>query len=439
MPLTVAEVRNAKAESKAIKLFDGGGLFLFVSPGGAKSWRMKYRYGGKEKLLTFGQFPAVSLSEAREKREAARAHLRDNRDPGIEAERTRHAAITAAGSTFEAAAIAWHADESPRWSPRHTKVVMHAMRRDVFPAFGKMPVADITGPLLLRTVRAIEKRGAIETAKRVLGYISGVFVRAKAEHLVRENPAMGLIDAMKPTPRGSKQPALTDLDDLMTFQKIIDSATASPITKLASRLLALTGMRIGVIRTAAWTEFGGIDWHSPGEPAPGAIWRIPAEKMKLEVEDKGDEAFDHDVPLPSEAVDVLRALHLLTGRGRLAFPGYHSARVPMSDSAVSSLYKRIDGGRYKGKHVPHGWRSAFSTIMNEWAMEHGKEGDRLLIDLMLAHKPKGISGSEFAYMRAKFTARRRTLAEVWAGIITAGLAPPMSLMQTQHDSPSGPG
>jgi len=436
LPLTIAQIRAAKADSKAIKLFDGGGLFLFVSPKGAKSWRMKYRYGGKEKLLTFGQYPDVSLADARDKRDAARALLRDHKDPAIEAERTRHKAVTAAGSTFESVALAWHADESPRWSEANAKRIMFALRRDVLPAFGKMPVSEIDPPLILRTIRAIEKRGAIETGKRVLGYISAIFKRAKAEHLVSDNPALGLVDALKPTPRGSKQPAILTVPELIAFQKIVDNARAGPLTKLASRFLALTGMRVGVVRSAAWAEFSGIDWSDPSGDATGAVWRIPAEKMKLEVQDKGDTAFDHDVPLPLQAVDVLRALHTLTGRGRLLFPGHKSARVPMSDSAISTLYKRLDGGRFKGKHVPHGWRSAFSTIMNEWAMEHGKEGDRLLIDLMLAHKPNGVSGSEFAYMRAKFTARRRVLAEVWAGMITDGLPPPMTIMRHQPDTPS---
>lgn len=430
MPLTAIEVKNAKAESKPRKLADGLGLYLYITPKGTKSWRMKYRYGGKEKLLTFGLYPQVSLSEARERRDEARAHLRAHRDPAVEAERAKAAAIQAAGSTFEASALAWHEDERPRWSPRHAFVVMNALKRDVFPDLGKLPIADITGPMILRVLRKVERRGAIETAKRVLGYVSAVFVRARAEHLVRENPTADLINALKPTPKGAKQPALTKIADLHTLQRVVDASTAGPPTKLASRLLALTGVRVGVLRSATWDEIEGIDW-STDTPSPAALWRIPADKMKLDVENKGDEAFDHDVPLPGPAVDALRALHRLTGRGRLLFPGHKSARVPMSDSAISTLYKRMDGGRYKGRHVPHGWRSSFSTIMNEWAMEHGKEGDRLLIDLMLAHKPKGVSGSEFAYMRAQFKARRRVLAETWADMVVAGLDDPMVVLDGQ--------
>jgi hypothetical protein len=431
MPLTVVAIRNAKPGDKPYKLADERGLYLFVTPKGTKSWRLKYRFGGKEKALTFGQFPEVSLSEARDRRDAARATLRTDRDPAVEAERERRAAIAAIGATFQASALAWHEDERPRWSPRHAIVVMNALTRDVFPDLGKLPIADIDGPAILKALRKIERRGSIETAKRVLGYIAAIFVRAKGEHLVTVNPTADLINALKPTPRGAKQPALTSIRDLLTLQRVVDASTSNPTTKIASRLLAITAVRVGVLRTATWDEFEGIDWADIASPSPAALWRISAERMKLEVEDKGDEAFDHDVPLPIAAVDALRALHRLTGRGKLLFPGNLAAREPMSDAALSTLYKRMDGGRYKGRHVPHGWRSAFSTNMNEWAMENGKEGDRLLIDLMLAHRPKGVSGSEFAYMRAKFAARRRALAEVWAAMITEGLSHPDTLLRDQ--------
>lgn len=431
MPLTVVEVRNAKPGDKAYKLADEKGLYLFVTTTGTKSWRLKYRYGGKEKLLTFGLFPEVSLAEARDRRDAARSTLRDHKDPAVEAERSRRAAIAASGATLKAVALAWHEDETPRWSAAHAKVVMNALERDVFPDLGRLPVADIDGPLILKTLRKIERRGSIETAKRVLGYVAAVFKRAKGEHLVSVNPTTDLIDALKPTPKGAKQPAITTLPGLLELQRTADRSTSGPVIKIASRLLALTAVRVGVLRTAPWSEFEGIDWDDPDSDAPAAVWRIPAERMKLEVEEKGDTAYDHDVPLAPQAVECLRQLHRLTGRGKLLFPSAKAAREPMSDGGISTLYKRMAGGRYKGRHVPHGWRSAFSTIMNEWAMEHGREGDRLLIDLMLAHLPKGMSGSEFAYNRAKFSGRRRALAIAWADMVSEGLEPPHTLLRDQ--------
>ncbi|MEN2747122.1 integrase arm-type DNA-binding domain-containing protein [Sphingomonas sp. T9W2] len=421
MPLTAAQARSAAPTEKAYKLADGGGLYLWVSPTGAKSWRMKYRYGGKEKVLTFGLYGDVSLAEAREMREAAKRTLRANKDPAIEARLEKHRAVAAAGSTFEASARAWHADEQARWSAGQSTLVVRALERDVFPEIGKLPIAEIDGPTVLRMLRKVERRGAIETAKRIRGYVSAVFVRAKGEHLVTSNPAAEIGRALKPTPRGAKQPAITDLPGLLELQLAVERSTAGLLVKHASRLLALTGVRVGVLRTALWSEFSGIDWEAPDAPAPDATWRIPAERMKLDVEAKDDEAFDHDVPLPPQAVAVLHALRPLSGRLALLFPSAKATRLPMSDAAISTAYKRLG---YKGRHVPHGWRAAFSTIMNEWTIEHGREGDRLMVDLMLAHRPAGMSGSEFAYNRAKYSKRRRELAAIWADMITDGLPPP---------------
>ena len=168
---TVVEVRNAKPRNRAYKMADEKGLYFFVTPTGTKSWRMKYRYGGKEKALTFGQFPEVALTEARDRRDAARATLRLSKDPAVEAERARRAAIAAVGAAFETSARAWHEDERPLWSARYAGVVMNALTRDIFPDLGKLPIADIDGPLILRVLRKIERRGSIETAKRGLGYL----------------------------------------------------------------------------------------------------------------------------------------------------------------------------------------------------------------------------------------------------------------------------
>lgn len=432
MPLTVAEVRNAKPREKAYKLGDERGLYLLVKPNGTRAWRHKYRFGEKEKLGAYGVFPEVGLAEARDRRDAARALLRAGKDPAVEAERERQAEIAAAGALFKVVALAWQADEKARWSPRHAQVVLNALHRDVFPEIGKRPVADIGGREILNMLRKIERRGAIETAKRVKGYVKEVFKRAKGEHLIAVNPITDDIgDALKPTPRGAKQPALTDVPALLKLQRLVDGSTSGPATKIASRLLALTSLRVGVLRTGTWNELHGIDWDDVDALSPDAVWRISADRMKLDQEEKGDVAFDHDVPLTEPAVQLLRALRTLTGRLPILFPNDRSTARPLSDSALSTLYKRLDGGAYKGRHVPHGWRSAFSTIMNEWTIDHGREGDRLVIDLMLAHRPQGMSGSEFAYNRARYARRRRELAQVWSDMIGEGLRPAFSLVEGQ--------
>ncbi|MDF0544098.1 tyrosine-type recombinase/integrase [Sphingobium sp. H39-3-25] len=191
--------------------------------------------------------------------------------------------------------------------------------------------------------------------------------------------------------------------------------------KLASRLLALTLVRVGVLRTALWSELEGIDWANPGSTPNAPIWRIPANRMKLDVEDKENPAFGHDVPLPHQAVQVLRALRPLTGHFDLLFPSAKSWREPMSDGAISTMYKRMEQGRYKNRMVPHGWRSSFSTIMNERAAELGRDGDRMIIDMILSHVPQGVSASEWSYNRSRYRSPRATLLQIWADLISEGI------------------
>jgi integrase len=431
--LTVAEVKNAKPGERDYKLADSGGLHLFVTTKGAKSWRFKYRIGKTEKRLTFGLFPEVSLAEARDRRDAARAQVRGGKDPVVEAEKSKQAAIAAAGATFKAIAEEWMSDELPGWSAAHASRVRFRLEKDLYPSIGRLPIADIDGPMILRELRKIEKRGSIETAKRVKGYVQAIFDRAEGEHFIGGEAVLAiarLSKALKPTPSGSKQPALTKVADLLELQQAVDRSTSDVVTKLASRLLALTVVRVGVLRQATWDEFEGIDWSKPDAPTTGALWRIAASRMKLEVEDKGNEAFGHEVPLPTQAVALLRALRVMTGKYQLLFPGGKSWREPMSDAALSSLYKRMAGGKYKGRMVPHGWRSAFSTIMNERAAANRFDSDRMMIDMMLAHVPKGMSASEWAYNRARYMEPRRELGQAWADIICDQLLTVENLLPT---------
>lgn len=431
MPLTDTEVRNTETRGKDYKLADSAGLYLFVTGKGAKSWRFKYRFAGKEKRLTFGLYPEVKLKEARERRDEARAILRSGFDPAVEIERRKQDAIAAAGTTFKLVAEDWIKDESPRWSEAHAKRVRFRLEHDIYPGIGALPISQITGRAVLNELRKIEKRGSIETAKRVRGYVLAIFKRAKGEHLIKREAVTEIEDigaALKPTPPGSKQPALVKVPELIELQRDVDRSTSDVQTKLCSRLIALTVVRIGVLRTATWGEFSGIDWDDPDAPTPGALWEIPAARMKLEVEDKGNAAFGHDVPLSPQAVQCLRALRVINGRWDLLFPGALNRREPMSDSAVSTMYKRIRAGHYKGRMVPHGWRSAFSTIMNERAAELERDGDRMIIDMMLAHVPEGMSASEWAYNRARYQKPRRELGQAWSDLITKGLSDPFELI-----------
>ncbi|WP_278376846.1 tyrosine-type recombinase/integrase [Sphingobium yanoikuyae] len=431
MTLTFAMARNAAATGKNYKLADEKGLFLYVTKAGAKSWRFKYRFGEKEKLLTFGLFPEVGLAEARDRQSQARAMLRHGLDPAVELERRRLMALAAADATFQAKTEEWLDDKRPLWSAANAFRVRSRLEKDIFPVFGHLPVSQLSSELVLLALRRIEQRGAIETAKRVRGYVLGVLKRARAEGLVSTELVVSveiIRDALRPSPPGIKQPALTRVPQLIEFQRRVDLSTGSAQTRLASRLLALSAVRVGVLRTARWEEIEGIDWSDPDRPCPAALWRIPAARMKLAVEDKANPIFGHDVPLSRQAVATLHAIRALTGQFALLFPSSRTWREPMSDAAISTLYKRLWGGVYKGRMVPHGWRSAFSTVMNERAAELERDGDRMIIDLVLAHVPKGTSASEWAYNRARYFKPRREMLQSWADLIMDGLQHPNAII-----------
>lgn len=428
MALTDLQARKAAPRDKDYKLADSAGLYLFVTRTGFKSWRLKYRFADKERRLVIGPYPEVSLAKAREERDRARALLREHRDPALEERKRKIAAHAAAGATFERVATNWHDAQRARWSPVQAKKVIQAFKRDVFPAFGALPLVDIDGPIILSMLRKVEARGAIDSAKRIRQHVSAVFAYGVAEGLVAADPAATLGRALKPIGKKGRQPAVRTIEDARQLLADMENSTSSPLTKIASRLLALTAVRPGVVRAAEWVEFEGIDWSRPTEPALKAVWRIPPERMKLELSDKGEEAYEHVVPLPPQAVALLHALRRLTGAITLLFPSIRSTRMPMSENAIGYMYFR---NGYSGRHVPHGWRATFSTIMNERAIALKRPDDRAIIDAMLAHKPKGLSASEMAYNRATHMERRRELASEWADILIQNLEPPEALLAGQ--------
>jgi integrase len=427
MSLTDIQVRKAAPGDRDYKLADGGGLFLLVTKSGAKSWRMKYRYARQEKLLTFGLYPEVSLTEARDRRDEARKLLRDNIDPGLEKAKAKLTVLEQAGQTFEKLAREWHDAEKGRWSKIHAGDVLHSLERDIFPEIGSMPIRQIDAPMVLAALRKIEDRGSIETAKRCRQRISAVFVRAISEGKAKDDPAAVVMKALKPKPKAGKQPAIVDLEKVRKVLVAAETAGAYPVTKLASRTLALTAVRPSIVRCAEWTEFEEIDWDVPAAPGshPNALWRVPAAKMKLILDRKDEDAFEHLVTLSWQAVACLQAVRRLTGRTPLVFPNQRFSHRPLSENAIGYLYNRVG---YHGRHVPHGWRAAFSTIMNEHCeREARKAGQPLLaqldakvIDMTLAHVPK--EKVEAAYNRATFMERRRELAQEWADMLCEGLS-----------------
>lgn len=402
--LSDTKIKKAAKAERDYKLSDEKGLFLLVRKTGGKLWQMKYRFERKEKLLSFGPYPDVSLAAARDARDVARRLLREGLDPGAEKKRVAGAARLEEAHSFESVAREWHEINKGRWTPVHQADVLRSLERDVFPTLGKRQINDLEAHDVLDLLRKIEKRGSIETAKRIRQRISGVFVLAISKRIARDNPAKDLNAALLPKPKVKKQPAITDLAEIQDLLTKTEESGASPVTLLASRLLALTAVRPGVVRGARWEEFK-LDGEEP-------YWHIPAERMKLTQDRKDEESFDHVVPLAPQAVDVINAVRCLTGRGELVFPSQRHAHIPLSVNAIGYLYNRAGWHR---RHVPHGWRAAFSTIMNERAKLAGIADDRAVIDLMLAHVPE--NKVEAAYNRAEFMPRRRVIACEWADLL----------------------
>lgn len=413
--LNEAKIRAAKARSKPWKLTDSHRLFLLVTPNGSKLWKYSYQFDGKQKTMAFGDYPRVTLREARAKRDAARMDLDDGHDPSALRKVQVDANIEAARITFELMAREWHARGAPTWAVVHAEDIMRSLVRDVFPRIGSQPVSLLTPKLVFDVLKAIEDRGAIETAKRVRQRISAVCVYAIAKGFMESDPAEKLGVALKPMRRG-RQPAITDIDGLRTMIVKAEEDYARPITRLALRMLALTVVRPGELRGARWDEFEGLNGRAP-------LWRIPAARMKGDRDRKEEIDGDHLVPLTPQVVAVMRALWPLTGGCPLLFPNNRLSDKPMSENALGYFLNRAG---YHGHHVPHGFRAAFSTIMNEWAERQGKKNDRQVIDLMLAHIPK--EKVEGAYNRAAYMPRRRELAVAWADMLLDGVGPPHALV-----------
>ncbi|HEX4765906.1 MAG TPA: integrase arm-type DNA-binding domain-containing protein [Lichenihabitans sp.] len=408
--LSDVKIRKAKGADKPYKLADERGLHLYVTPAGGRLWRYRYEIGGKEKLLSLGSYPDVGLAEARVARDDAKGMLRQGRDPAVVKKQRKAVAAKEGAETFEALAREWHALQKDKWSPTHAADVMNSLDRDAFPDLGRMPVRQIVAPDVLSLIRKMEARGAKETARRIRQRISAVFEFAMATARAEVNPALPLRSVMAPLRKG-RQPAITDLDEARVILAKTHAETAHPVTKLGLRLLALTAVRPGTLAGTPWAEFDNLDADAP-------VWQIPAERMKLRLHHKDDETKDHPVPLSRQAVETIEVLRALTGRGPYVLPNGRSSHRPMSENALGYLLNRAG---YHHRHVPHGWRSTFSTVMNE-----RYPSDRPIIDLMLAHVPK--DKVEAAYNRAAHLARRRELAQIWADLITGGLPPPVEAL-----------
>lgn len=415
--LTDRECRALAPGEKVYKRADEKGLHLEVKPSGFKTWGFKYRFAGKEHRIYFGPYPEVSIREARDMRDEARRQLRHGIDPGDERKRVaaRRRSGVEISRTFRAIAERWHGLQLDGWKPKHAADVLHSLETEAFPAIGGKGLDEIKPADIRELLLAIQERGATEAAHRLRARISAIFRFAISLDLAEADPAAALKDALRPI-RKRMLPALLKLDDCRAFLRALEAEPAYPTTLLASRLLALTAARPGMIRWAQLAEFEDLDGAAP-------IWRVPAEKMKLERAEAEQEAFEFIVPLSRQAVETVRVAARLAGRRDYLFYSARHPYRPMSENALNVMYRRIPA--YAGRHVPHGWRSSFSTIMNERAIDLDRPGDRAIIDLMLAHKPAGV---EAHYNRAAYMNRRRELAQEWADMLLEGFSSPAELI-----------
>jgi integrase len=383
-PLTDTKIRTTKPAKKPQKFFDGGGLFLLVTPTGGKLWRFKYRFGGSEKLLSMGTYPGTSLAEARQRRDQASALLAKGIDPS-EIKKAQKAVGKQETETFEIIAREWHAKFSSSWAVSHAKATLRRLELFIFPWLGNRPIKTITAPELLAALRRIEAKGALETAHRVKQVCGQVFRYAVATGRAERDPSGDLRGAFPPA-SGKHMATITDPKEIAGLLRSIDSYRGSIVTRCALQLAPLVFVRPGELRQAEWSEFN----------LETAEWRIPAEKMKA--------GSAHIVPLSRQAQDILREIHPLTGHGRSVFPSPRTDSRPMSSNAILSALRRM--GYAKEEMSGHGFRSMASTLLNEQGW------NRDAIERQLAHAER--NSVRAAYNYAEFMPERKKMMQAWA-------------------------
>lgn len=383
MPLSDPAIKKAKPEAKPYKLTDGKGLFLLVNQAG-KYWRLAYRFGGKQKTLSLGVYPDVPLARAREKRDEARKLIADGIDPGELRKATKTQQAERAANSFESIAREWYAKHAPGWAASHADKIIRRLERDVFPWVGGRPIAELSAPEILATMRRIEGRGTLETAHRVMQSCGQVFRYAVATGRAERDPTGDLKGALPPV-RGKHFAALIEPAAVGELLRAIDGFKGSLQVQCALRLSPLLFVRPGELRIAKWAD---IDLDA-------AEWRYIASKTKTE----------HIVPLAPQAVEILRELRPLTGYREHVFPG-RDPHKPMSEAAVNAALRRM-GYDTKTEITGHGFRAMARTIIHE---DLGIRPE--VIEHQLAHRVPDALGT--AYNRTKFMKERRKMMQAWA-------------------------
>lgn len=388
MSLTPFAITNAKAKGKPRKLTDGDGLHLLVQPNGSKLWRFRYRFAGRENMIALGSFPAVSLADARRKRDDARKLLTDGADPAVQRRLDRIAAANSARNTFGLVAAEHLANMEANGAAVATMSKLRWMLEDLAKPLANRPIADIAPAEILDLLKRIEKTGRRETARRLRGVIGTVFRYGVVTLRATTDPTLPLRGALL-RPQVRHRAAVTNERKLGALMLAIDEYDGWPTIRAGLLLLALTMTRPGDVRGMRRSE---IDFER-------AVWRIPAERMKMRR--------PHDVPLTRQALAVLRDVWPLSDRGELVLPSIRSPERPLSEGAMISALRRM--GYAQDEMTPHGFRSTASTILNERGF------DPNVIEAALAHQDE--NEIRRAYNRATYWPERVELLQAWANLL----------------------
>ena len=393
VPLTDLDVRNAKGSDKPRKLADGGGMYLLINPDGARYWRMGYRFGGIERLLSFGKYPNVSLAEARSKRIAARDNIKNGIDPAQAKRIAKQNRSIEAANTFEAVAREWHSNMLAAWQPRTGKNVLDRLEKDVFPLIGKQPISNIKPPVLLDMLRLIEKRGAMEMARRQGQVCGQIFRYAIATGRTEIDPIPGLRGALKP--KLESHHASITVAELPVFLEALkrNEMRMYMPNRILMRMMMLTFVRTSELIETPWSEVDLENEH----------WVIPWQRMKMGKKKVNPRKVDHDVFLPRQGWELLRELHVLTGGNKHLFPNQRDHSMPVSNGAILAALRRMG---YQNRMTGHGFRSLAKGILKTLKHDVGN------IERQLSHSSGEAYGS--AYDRESFRDERRKMMQEYA-------------------------
>lgn len=392
-PLVPKQIDNARPKDKPYTLFDGGGLYLEITPSGSKLWKMKCRINNKAIKLAFGKYPAVSLKEARLKREEAQKLIASGIDPRADKAEKIQQEKSRTEHTFEKVARDWHKNRLSGWKENTAKDIINRLEKDIFPEIGHVPIAEVTHKQLIDTLRKIEDRGAFEIAKRLKANVARIFSYAIQYGITDRNIANDLIDILKPAPKGHFA-AITP-DELPEFVRALDQNKARLYitTRIAIQLMMLTFIRTSELIEAEWSE---IDLDKK-------TWIIPWQRMKMGKKKINPDMTNHRIDLSRQAVELLNELKTLTGNNQYLFPNQRVPRKPMSNGAILMALKRMG---YHGRMTGHGFRSLAASTLEEMGYR------REVIDRQLAHKQT--NKIQAAYFRADFVKERRKMMQDWA-------------------------